>query len=99
MTYCKKCQKDCTECICDKQNSGYQDWRDIRIRELEAEVERLRKLIGEAEAALLYCLPEKPHQGPCTPESGCDGLCMEWSAACALIEKLREAADAAKEKP
>ena len=39
-------------------------------------------------------LPEPSHEGSCTPESGCDGICVERAS---IVETVRTAIDKAFE--
>ena len=54
----------------------------------ECEAVEFRILLEECLCLLDHYAPQKPHEGPCGPESGCDYLCVEWAQFCSLRNKL-----------
>ena len=53
------------------------------------EILALRELARELYPYAIDALPPRGHQGPCGPESGCDGICMEHAHLAETLRKYR----------
>ena len=71
-----------------KENPGI-----VRTKsDLSAEVEKLRRLLGQALAVIEHEVDqlEPAHKGPCGPEAGCDCSCQDASRFAELMQQIRE---------
>lgn len=61
-----------------------------RISLLEQDVRHLKTVTNDLLSLALNGIPSLGHEGPCSPEAGCDGACMDVANCVRVIMTAQE---------
>ena len=77
--------------IADLDDSDFDFPEDFKHGLLFAAAPELLEACKEALPFIADSYPPPVHDGPCTPESGCDAGCMELAAIARVVWKIKSA--------